>query len=235
MSTTDRIDKESILAGHFLLRHLSRDQLRQLAAYTALVRHPAGTVIFQKGDPGDSMMAVVQGRVKICCHSLDGKELVLNIVRPGDLFGEIALMDGEPRTADAVALEDCALLVLERRHFMPFLEHHPDICRRLLVVVCQRLRRTSEQLEDSLFLEAPSRLARCLLRLADVFGIDVPGGAVRIDLKLSQQQLGGLVGLTRESVNKQMSEWQRAGVLSVRNSMITLLEMAVLEDLGNAE
>jgi CRP-like cAMP-binding protein len=155
-------DKELVLSGHFLLRHLSREELRRLAATTTLSNHSPGAVIFQKGDPGDSMMAVIRGRVKICSHSIEGKELVLNIINRGGLFGEIALLDGEPRTADAIALEESDLLVLERSKFQPFLRESPDLALRLLAVVCKRLRETSEHLEDTLFLEAPSRLARCL-------------------------------------------------------------------------
>jgi CRP/FNR family transcriptional regulator, cyclic AMP receptor protein len=96
-----------------LLRHLSREELRHLATTTRLSNHSPGAVIFQKGDPGDSMMAAIGGRVKICSHSVEGKELVLNINR-GGLFGQIALLDGERRTADAIALEETDLLVLER-------------------------------------------------------------------------------------------------------------------------
>jgi CRP/FNR family transcriptional regulator, cyclic AMP receptor protein len=227
-------DKEAILAEHVLLRHLKREELRQLAGYAWVAHHPTHAVIFRKGDPGASMMAVLRGRVKICSYSLDGKELVLNIISKGEFFGEIALLDGEPRTADAVAHEPCDLLVLERRHFLPFLERNPEVCLRLLTVLCQRLRRTSEQLEDTLFLEVPSRLARALLRLAKACGQKVPGG-VRIDLKLSQQQLGALVGITRESTNKQLGEWQKEELIAVKNGYITILDMDTLEDICGGE
>src|SRR3546814_1282827 len=126
-------------------------------------------------------------------------------MKPGDIFGEIALLDGHPRTADAVALDDCDLLLLERRHVLPCLERQPLACLRLLQVLCQRFRRTSALLEDSLALDVLSRLARCLLRLARAFGRPAPAGGITLDVKLSQQQLAGLIGATRESVKDRKS------------------------------
>jgi CRP-like cAMP-binding protein len=227
-------DKEMVLSDHFLLRHLSRDELRRLAATTTLAHYPAGALIFLKGDPGTSMLAVVRGRVKICAHSSEGKELILNIIERGGLFGEIALFDGEPRTADAIALEETDLLSLERSKFQPFLKENPDLAQRLLTVVCKRFRETSEHLEDSLFREAPSRLARCLLRLSRAFGKDVDDGTL-LDIKLSQQQLGSYVGISRETVNKQLGEWQRDGLIAINNSVITLRNKAALEDVALVE
>ena len=226
-------DKELVLAQHFLLRHLGRDELRRLAATTALAHHPARTVIFQKGDPGTSMMAVIRGKVKICTQSIDGKELVLNLINRGGLFGEIALLDGEPRTADAVALEETDLLVLERSRFQPFLSERPELALRLISVLCKRLRQTSEHLEDTMFFEAPSRLARSLLRLAEAFG-KIEDGGTRLDIKLSQQQLGNLVGVSRESVNKQLGEWQRGGLIDFASGIITLRDRRAIEGIASA-
>lgn len=227
-------DKEMVLSEHFLLRHLSRDDLKRIAATTTLSNHTAGAVIFLKGDPGSSMLAVVRGRVKICAHSSEGKELILNIIERGGLFGEIALFDGEPRTADAIALEETDLLSLERSKFQPFFNDNPDMALRLLAVVCKRFRETSEHLEDSLFREAPSRLARCLLRLSHAFGKAVDGGTL-LDIRLSQQQLGNYVGVSRETVNKQLGEWQREGLIVINSSVITLRNKAALEDVALAE
>lgn len=224
-------DKELILAGHFLLKHLSRDRLKELATVTYLDNFPRGGVIFQKGDPGDSMMAVVKGKVKICSHSMDGKELVLNIINQGGLFGEIALLDGEPRSADAVALEDTDLLILDRSKFLPLLEG-PELLK-LIAVLCKRLRQTSEHLEDTMFLEAPARLARSLLRLGETFGKPAGSGA-RIDIKLSQSQLGSIVGLSRESVNRHLGEWEEAGYISRESGIITLLDRDTIEDISIA-
>jgi len=224
-------DKEAVLAGHFLLRHLTRDELRRLAAAAELANYKARATIFMKGDPGGSMMAVIRGRVKICSHSVDGKELTLNIINRGGLFGEIALLDGEPRTADAVALEETDLLVLDRARFLPFLAANPEIALRLLCMLCKRLRQTSEHLEDVLFLEASPRLARWLLRLGETVG--KPGAdGTRLDIKLSQQQLGSLVGVSRESVNKSLGDWQRAGVIAVEGGQILLRDPKALGEIA---
>jgi CRP/FNR family transcriptional regulator, cyclic AMP receptor protein len=228
------LNREEILAGHFLLRHLRPEELSRVAAGAALVRHRSQATIFQKGDPGGSLMAVVSGRVKICTYSADGKELVLNIIDRGGLFGEIALLDGQTRSADAVALEDVELLVLERLRLMPFLTANPDIASRMIGVLCQRLRQTSEALEDALLRDAPSRVARGLLRLAGTFGKQDAGG-VRLDIKLSQQQIGNLIGISRESINKYIVEWTRAEVLAVNNGFITITDKEALENLSEAE
>nr|WP_294550319.1 Crp/Fnr family transcriptional regulator [uncultured Rhodopila sp.] len=228
------LSREDVLAGHFLLRYLRPEELSRLAATATLVRHRANATIFQKGDPGLSMVAVVNGRVKICTYSAEGKELVLNIIDRGGLFGEIAVLDGQPRSADAVTLEDSELLVLERARLMPFLTANPEIPTRLIGMLCQRLRQTSEALEDALLRDAPSRVARGLLRLAGTFG-KVEASRLRIDIKLSQQQIGNLIGISRESTNKYIVDWSRAGYLQVDNGLITILDRAALEGLSQAE
>jgi CRP-like cAMP-binding protein len=228
------LNREDILAGHFLLRHLRAEELSRLAASAALARHRANATIFQKGDPGNSMMAVVTGRVKICTYSADGKELVLNIIDRGGLFGEIAVLDGQPRSGDAVAIEDTELLVLERARLMPFLTANPEIPTRLIAVLCQRLRQTSEALEDALLRDAPSRVARGLLRLAGTFGKQEAAG-LRLDIKLSQQQIGNLIGISRESINKHIVDWTRARYLEVNNGFITIRDKAALESLSQTD
>ncbi|CAH2604040.1 protein of unknown function [Rhodovastum atsumiense] len=226
--------REAVLAGHFLLKHLNADELRRLATGAAVITCGGGEVIFQKGDPGNSMMAVLRGRVKICSYSTEGRELVLNIIDRGGVFGEIALLDGQPRTADAVALEPTELLVLQRDRFMPFLAGNPELMARLFAVLCQRLRQTSEHLEDTLFREAPSRLARGLLRLADSFGREVAGG-MRIEIRLSQQQIGSLIGISRESINRLLSEWREDGTIAVTSGIIILRDREMLESIAAAE
>jgi CRP-like cAMP-binding protein len=140
-----------IFERHFLLGKLSRAETDTLLHYARVERYPAGYEIYAKGSPGQSMMAVSSGTVKMTSVSIEGNEIVFNIVHPGDIFGEIALLDGGERSADAVAMTDCELLVLNRRDFMPILERRADICLILLRILCQRLRQTSEQVEDVLF------------------------------------------------------------------------------------
>jgi CRP/FNR family cyclic AMP-dependent transcriptional regulator len=228
--SADAIDKRALLANHPLFGQLVPEELERLVAYMRLVRHPARTVLFRKGDPGTHMVVVVRGRIKVCTHSEDGKELVLNLINPGEVVGEIALLDGSDRTADAVTLTDSDLLILERRDFIPFLQRHPDSCMRLFAVLCERLRKTSELLEEALFLEGSSRLAKRLVHLAEIFGKPVPGG-VKIDISLSQQQLGNMVGMSRESMNKQLKQWRRDGLIRTEDGHYVLTDLDALREL----
>ena len=224
MARAQTVDKTSVLGAHPLFGHLLDEERERLVAYMRVARYPARTVLFSKGDPGSSMMLVLRGRVKICTHSEDGRELVLNLINPGEIFGEIALLDGSARTADAVTLDECELLVLERRDFIPFLGRHPEANMRLYSVLCERVRRTSELLEEALFLEGEARLAKHLVRLAEIFGRPVPDG-IRIELRLSQQQLGNMVGMSRESMNKQLGQWRREDLIQLRDGFITITDL----------
>lgn len=189
-----------------------------------------GQTIFQKGDEGSSMMAVLQGRVRISAVSADGKEVTLNVINHGDVFGEIALLDGKPRSADAVAIEDTLLLVLERRLVLPFLKASPDLMLRLLAVMCDRLRRTSVALEEIALFDLPVRLARVLGQLADDYGRPAPTGT-RIDFRLSQRDLSTLVASSRESVNKQLRAWQKDGLLDLDGGYIVLRRPGELKEM----
>ena len=224
------VDKNRALAAHPLFGQLSEDERDRLVTYMRIARCPARTTLFEKGDPGSNMMLVLRGRVKICTRSEDGKEVIFNLVKSGEVFGEIALLDGAPRTAAAVTLDPCELLVLDRRDFIPFLHRHPEACMRLIEVLCERLRRTSEMVENLLFLEGEARLARSLVQLAENFGREVPDG-IRIDLRLSQQTLGDIVGLSRESVNKQMGHLRDKGVIEMSDRFVTVTDIDRLREM----
>ena len=228
MSFECTIDKRRLFEQHPLFGRLEAEELDRLVTYMRVARHKRRTVLFRKGDPGTNMMVVLAGRVKVCTHSEDGKELVLNLFSPGDVFGEIALLAGADRTADAVTLDDCELLVLERRDFLPFLRSNPDACLKLMAVLCQKLRQTSELLEEALFLEGPSRLAKRLVHLAEAFGSPVRDG-VRIDLQLSQQQLGNMVGMSRESMNKHLRQWREEDLIRVQDGHYVITDLEALQ------
>ena len=152
--------------------------------------------------------------------------------RRGHLFGEVALLDGQPRTGDAVAIEDTALLTLERNRLVPFLTANPQIQGRLIAALCQRVRQTSEHLEDALLRDASSRVARGLLRLAGAFGKPEVDG-IRLDIRLSQQQFGNLIGISRESINKYLGDWSRAGHLSIKGGFITIRNCDALDRIAD--
>lgn len=228
MAVPFAIDKRQALAGHFLFRHLREEELTALLARARLEQRKANEVIFRQGMPGQGLIAVLVGQVKITSQSPSGKEIVLNVINPGEVFGEIALLDGKPRSADATAITACQLLIIDRRDFVPFLEARPGICVRLLAVLCERLRATSEQVQDLLFLDLRAHLAKTLLRLAETHGRPTPAGR-EINLKLSQRELGNLVGRSRESINKQLSEWQAENLVTVKTGKVIIRDAAALE------
>ena len=223
-------EKRQILEGHFLFEKLSPNEIDTLLKFSHVEQYRAGREIYAKGSLGDSMMAVLRGTVKMTSVSSEGKEIVLNMMGPGEIFGEIALLDGGERSADAVARTDCELLVLLRRDFMPLLERHADICILLLKILCQRLRQTSEQVEDVLFRHLESRLAKALLHLFESASMHSINGSSN-DLHLSQRELGNIAGGSRESVNKTLQSWHRAGLIRLGKSSIVILDLAAIERL----
>lgn len=230
------VDRREIFAGHWLFQGLAPDAIAALVARTRLQRARRGKTIFRKGSEGTAMMAVLQGSVKICVASAKGREAVLNIIGAGQVFGEIALLDGGPRTADAVAQTDCDLLVLERRDLLPVLRANPDMALRIMAVLCRRLRRTSEQVEDAFFLDLPQRLAKTLLRLAAESAQE--GGAPADDdaaIAITQRQLGEITGASRESVNKQMKAWEAAGLIRLAKAHVEVVDPAALRRVASSD
>jgi CRP/FNR family cyclic AMP-dependent transcriptional regulator len=226
-------EKRQIFERHFLFGKLSGDEIDTLLHYARVESYRAGQEVFAKGSPGNSMMAVLRGRVKMSSVSPEGREAVFNIMKPGDCFGEIALLDGAERSADAVAMTDCELLVLHRRDFMPILEKRADICLILLKVLCQRLRQTTEQVEDVLFRHLEARIAKALLQLAErASPHGVPGRP--IELHVSQRELGNMAGGSRESVNKHLQAWHKEGWIDLGKSTIVIHDLAAIERLADA-
>ncbi len=224
------LSRSALLATNDLFRHLSAGELDGIARYTRLEKFAANQAVFRQGDTGSTMMAVISGRVRISRLSAAGKEVVFGILTPGSFFGEIALLDGGERSADATAIRDTELIVLDRRDFIPFLERNPKVGIGMLEVLCRRVRRTDEQVEDSLFLVREARLAKVLLQLADQFGNETADG-ICIDLPLSQRELGSFVGLTRESTNKQLVAWRESGLISLKGRLITIRDMDAFQGL----
>lgn len=219
--------KHKLLTDSVLLRGIPEQELLKIESFIRLVTYRRGKVIFRKGDPGRGMMMVVSGRVKITSPN-GPNEAFFGVMGPGDIFGEIALLDGGPRTADAVALEETELLVLDRRDFLPLVQRHPRAFLSLIEVLCARIRSESEMVEDFLFLDLPARLGRALRRLAENSGTPVPPRGVRIDVRLSQRELGKSVGMTRESINKQLRIWRERHLIEINDGFIVILDMDAL-------
>ncbi|MDD5388363.1 MAG: Crp/Fnr family transcriptional regulator [Gallionellaceae bacterium] len=175
---------------------------------TALARQ----AVFQVGQAGDSLHIVLEGRVKVSLLSEEGKEAILSILGAGEVFGEMSLFDGESRSATVTTMEPCRFLVLRRQVFLPFLEKRVPVMLELIAEMSKRLRATNTLVGNLSFLNLSARLARILLNLVQQYGKVSPKGIV-IGLKLSQEELGHLVGVSRESVNRQMRAWIDAGII----------------------
>jgi CRP-like cAMP-binding protein len=222
-------ERRRLFVGHALFGKLPPDDLDALLLHARVEHYAAGREIFAKGSPGRSMMAILGGSVRISAPSPAGPDIVLAMLNAGEVFGEIALLDGADRTADATAISDCDLLVLDHRDFVPFLERRADLCILLLRLLCQRLRQTDRVVEEAMFGRLDGRIAKALIRLADSAPAAESGG---ITLRITQQELAGMVGATRESVNKQLHVWQSAGVLRLGKRLIVIPDIDAIEALA---
>lgn len=222
--------RRHLLHQHYLFRDLTDAELDELLTHARVMRARAGETILLRGSPGSGMMAILSGEVKISVTGVDGRQVMLTRITEGDIFGEIALLDGDERTADAVAVVDSELLTLDRRDFLPYLERHPRISIKLLVALCSKLRRTTEQVEDLALLDLAARLAKRLLILA---GIDAaaPSHAVAIAHAPTQGELAAMMGTSRESINRQLSTWQRNGILKLGPGSMVIEDPAALQRL----
>jgi CRP-like cAMP-binding protein len=225
-------DKSAVLARHAFFAEAPAGVLDRLALHARTARYAAGQPIFRKGDQGLGLFAVLSGAVRISVPSPDGRELILRLVGPNEIFGEIALLDGGPRTADATAQGKCQLLFLDRRDFLAVVREEPSFAVKLLALVSDRLRQTSDQVEELTFSLPPVRLAKALLRLARHQGT-ASDEAPRI--KITQKELGRTVGLSRETTNKCLNEWAAAGAIAIEKGGCTILDRTFLTDIAEAE
>ena len=206
-----------------LFSSLGSDDLERLSASLQLRRYTRGEIIFHRGDVGTELFIIRKGEVTIRLSSADGREVSLALLRRGDAFGELALLDEAPRSTDAVAREETTLLGLSRKDFQKFLEERPQVVPALLAELSRLVRRVTQTVHDANFLDARARLARVLLDLAQTQGQPGEGG-VSLTSRLTQTELANLAGLTRESTNRWLRFYAREGLLSYEEGRITLLE-----------
>ena len=216
--------------GHHLLAHipifqnLSPDDLASLSSLLRRLQAKKGDVLFRKSSEGNALYVIREGAIKIVLPSRMGEERIVTIFSTGDFFGEMALLDGQPRSADAVALKPSKLLVLDRKDFLKFLNAHEAAMATILSTLSMRLRKTDEMLEDASFLNIPARLAKKLLEIGGTFGRQ-NGNTMSISLKLSQKELADMVGATRESINKELRVLKERGLVTVTEQHIRINDM----------
>jgi CRP-like cAMP-binding protein len=205
-----------------LFAGLGPEELERLSADLRRRRYPKGAVIFWRGDPGATLYIVESGWIKIVVTGPEGQEAALGVLGPGKFFGDLALLDGRPRTADAVAVEDCRLWLLERDALVRAIEASPRLALALLAALASRVRYDVELLQDAAFLDVPGRLARLLLRLATA-SAQSTGATLTIAPHLTQADLAALIGATRESVNKWLQFYEQQGTIRRQGVRITVL------------
>jgi CRP-like cAMP-binding protein len=221
----------SLLAQSQLFGDLTIEDRKRIAQLCTRKHFAPKQVIFHQGEPGREMYVVVSGRLKVSVASEEGKELSFFIFHDSDIFGELALLDGERRSATVTAIGPCELLVLHHNDFQELLKQHQLIGLKLLSLLAGRIRATTLLYENSVFIEIPGRLAGKLLELGAENGTESDGG-IQIDLKLSQYELGTLINASRESVNKQLKTWEGQGIIEMRQGKIFLADLPVLEALA---
>ena len=202
-----------------LFRGLSSPALERIAELAVQRSFRDGDIVFSQGDPGDALYAVVTGKIRISAGTADGREIFLNIMEPGDTFGEIALLDGGTRTASATATVPSELVSIRRDHFTGLLAREPGVALELLRLCGERLRWTSGLVEDAALLDASARLAKRLLSLGELHGQRTSGG---ITLRISQEDLASFLGVSRQVVNQYLQGWKTQGWVELGRGVVTV-------------
>jgi len=220
------------LSRSFLFADLNPSTLSLALASCQCLRLPEKKDVYRRGDAGDEMCIVLSGGVKVSTLSEDGKEIIFDLLTEGDFFGELSLIDSKPRTATVTTLVPSVLVILERDFLMSFMEENPATAIRLLHILAHRLRAVDTFLEEVLFFDSETRLAKRVMALKDIYGKAV-GNAAQIEIKVSQQDIANLVGITRESVNKHLKKWERAGIVSLQQGRLTICNFPLLQELAS--
>jgi CRP-like cAMP-binding protein len=220
----------AVLRKHPIFCDLDPEALDQLCRYAKHSSLKRGATIVSKGDPGNSLIAVISGTVKISISSPDGRSAILNLIGPGETFGEVAVLDGLARTADATANTNCEIYVIDRRDFLPFVRSQPALAMKFIELLCTRLRWTSDQVEEVILQDLPGRLASTLLRLTEKHKLAQGGRSIAI----TQQEISEMVGMTRESINKQLRAWATRNWVRLEHGAIAVLNPEMLRELAEA-
>jgi CRP/FNR family cyclic AMP-dependent transcriptional regulator len=208
---------------------LNDDEVHDLISAAKRRTFRSGEVIFHRDDPGQMLYIIKEGKVKICLISPDGQEISLVVFGKGEYFGEFALLDGLPRSADAIALEKVECYTLQRSDFHNAIMKKPRIAIQIMEVLCERLRKTDQQVEDLIVLDVYARVAKKLLELAETHGLKQEDSSILINVRLTQQELAAMVGASRESVNKVLGYFTDKQYITTDKHKITLHRVADLK------
>jgi CRP/FNR family transcriptional regulator, cyclic AMP receptor protein len=220
---------EKSLAGSPFLARLSSEDRKALAGRARARSFKAGATIFSEGEPGDALYVVVEGHVRIVISSDTGDETTVAVLGPGQVVGDQALLDGGQRSATAVAAIATKTLVVTREMFTEWLMEHPAAAIAIMETLSQRLRRMNQQMLDMVSLDLTHRLAKQLISLASVYDIALQPGNAPVRLQITQSDLASMLGVSRESVNKQINAFSRQGYVTLSRGAITIQDMAALQ------
>lgn len=191
------------------------------------IRFGRGTTIFEEGDPGSRLYIITSGKVKLARHANDGRENLLQVMGPSDMFGELSIFDPGPRTSSAVCVTDVHAATMNSDQLRVWLAAHPEIAEQLLRVLARRLRRTNNNLADLIFTDVPGRVAKTILQLANRFGAH-ENGVLRVNHDLTQEEIAQLVGASRETVNKALATFAHRGWIQLEGKSIVILQTEAL-------
>jgi len=233
MTVDETLNKVKLLSKSFVFEALDEQTRSELAAFAHVKRYSAGDIVFDMGTPGQSMMAIAEGSVRVSMPTPNARDITLSELKAGDVFGEIALLDGGERSANVRALTNCTLVVLERRSLLEVLQRNPAFSIRLIELLCQRVRRSDERMMEIAFLALPARLARLLLRLTAA----APGSDAKPlgKLSLSQSEIASMIGNTRENVNRCLRKWQKSELIDLKGGWLIIRDREGLEEISEAE
>ncbi len=214
---------EDVLARAGLFQGVAAEAREALSSALQYADYSRGETVFTEGEQGDTLYIVLTGKVKVGRRAADGRENMLSVMGPSDMFGELSLFDPGPRTATATVLTDARLASLAHTSLRPWINDRPEIAEQLLRVLARRLRRTNDALADLIFTDVPGRVAKALLGLAERFGTQEADG-VRVHHDLTQEELAQLVGASRETVNKALADFAARGWMRVDSRAVTILD-----------
>ncbi|MCA2983479.1 Crp/Fnr family transcriptional regulator [Gemmatimonas sp.] len=206
-----------------LFRELDRAAVRGFAEYTRERKFSKGAMIVAEGDPGDALFVVRSGEVKVVLAGEDGRDVILNVLNVGDHFGELALIDGRPRSAHVIATQASSLLTLSRADFRRQVEQSPQVAWGLMVELSRRLRQADGTIGSLVLLDVPGRVAKVLLEHA------TPGEPATLVKQLTHQVIAQMIGASRETVSRAMAEFQEKGIISVQRRIVTITDRTALE------
>ncbi len=212
-----------ILSRAGIFQGVEPTAVHNLISQLDTAKYPRGTTIFEEGEPGDRLYIIISGKVKLARHSADGRENLLTVMGPSDMFGELSIFDPGPRTSSAVCVTEVICATMDSVMLHQWIAEHPQISEQLLRVLARRLRRTNNSLADLIFTDVPGRVAKALLQLANRFGMQ-EGNALRVNHDLTQEEIAQLVGASRETVNKALAEFAHRGWIRLEGKSVLITD-----------